>query len=212
MDTPKTAYPTRYLAAVTQLLKVEGGYVNDPADRGGATSFGISLRFLASEGAFDSDGDGKADFDLDMDGDIDGADIKALTRDDAIAIYHRCFWLPVRADDFPAPLGEMLFDQAVNGGLHAARKLMQRAINGCIMRAVKGARAPALLKVDGALGPASREAMKWVLRYPAQGMPALVQSYRDAVAERYRDIAARNPSQKRFLKGWLNRAAHLGKA
>jgi lysozyme family protein len=61
---------------VSHLIGVEGGRVNDPLDRGGETKYGVSLRFLAAEGAFDDDGDGKADYDLDMDGDIDGADIR----------------------------------------------------------------------------------------------------------------------------------------
>jgi lysozyme family protein len=57
---------------VNDVLGTEGGFVDDKVDRGGTTKFGISLRFLAAEGAFDADGDGKADFDLDLDGDIDG--------------------------------------------------------------------------------------------------------------------------------------------
>jgi lysozyme family protein len=33
------------------LIGVEGGRVNDPLDRGGETKYGVSLRFLAAEGA-----------------------------------------------------------------------------------------------------------------------------------------------------------------
>jgi hypothetical protein len=77
-------YTTRYAAAAKKLLLIEGGFVDDPTDRGGTTKYGISLRFLAAAGAFDSDGDGIADFDLDMDGDIDGADVRKLTRGDAV--------------------------------------------------------------------------------------------------------------------------------
>jgi hypothetical protein len=73
-------YTTRYAAAAKKLLLIEGGFVDDPTDRGGTTKYGISLRFLAAAGAFDSDGDGIADFDLDMDGDIDGADVRKRRR------------------------------------------------------------------------------------------------------------------------------------
>lgn len=205
------AHSARYLAAVDKLLRTEGGYVNDPRDHGGATNYGISLRFLASEGAFDADHDGKLDFDLDMDGDIDGADIRALSRDDAIAIYHRCFWVPIAAESFLPPLGEMLFDQAVNGGRGSAVKLLQRAINDCLMRAPKSPTKPTLLAVDGGIGPATRNAIKWVARFPSMGLAALVEAYREAAAERYRAIVRRDPAQKRFLAGWLMRARLLGR-
>ena len=212
-DAPITVqgYSPRYAAAVKDVLGTEGGFVDDKVDRGGTTKFGISLRFLAAEGAFDADGDGKADFDLDLDGDIDGQDIRRLTRGDAIFLYHRCFWLRLQAETFARPVGEMLFDQAVNGGLATARKLLQRAINSCVMAAPKGARAPALLKVDGAIGNATRDALLWVLGYPGLGMPALVQEYRGAARERYQAIVRRFPDQRRFLGGWLARAERLGR-
>lgn len=204
-------YSQRYARAVRRLLIEEGGFVDDPADHGGTTKFGISLRFLASEGAFDADGDGQADFDLDGDGDIDGLDIRVLTRGDAIALYHRCFWLRLQAETFPAPIGEMMFDQAVNGGLQAARKLLQRAINNCLLLIPGSKKGVALLKVDGAIGNATRDCLLQVLGWPGLGVEALATAYRDAVRERYRAIATRYPDQKRFLKGWLNRADRLGR-
>jgi len=205
-------YSDRYVAAARDLLHVEGGHVNDPVDQGGETKYGVSLRFLAAEGAFDEDGDGKADFDLDFDGDIDGADIRALTIGDAIYLFHRCFWLPLEADTFPAPIGEMLFDQAVNGGAMAARKLLQRAINNCVLLMPASKTPVALLKVDGVIGEKTRNAMRAVLLFNSLAMPALVTAYRDAVRERYRAIVRRFPSQKRFERGWLARAERLGRA
>jgi lysozyme family protein len=205
-------YSPRYAAAVAELLDIEGGFVDDQADRGGATKYGISLRFLKSEGAFDEDGDGIADFDLDFDGDIDGIDIRKLTPGDARFLYLRCFWLPIGADQLPRPLGEAVFDQAVNGGLSAGKKLLQRAVNQCLMEARRiGATPPALLAIDGSLGAHTRATVDWVLRFPGKGMPALIAAYRDAVRERYRAIARRYPSQQRFLRGWLARAERLGR-
>jgi len=195
-----TGYSPRYTAAVRHVLAVEGGFVDDPADRGGATKYGISLRFLASET--------KLEFDHDLDGDLDGADIRALTRQDAVALYHRCFWQRIEADLFPMPVGEMLFDQAVNGGLGAARKLLQRTINTCLMQVGQSG---LKLAVDGAVGPATRAALARVLYHPAIGPEKFADTFRDAVRERYRAIAANNPSQKRFLKGWLARADRLGR-
>lgn len=200
------AYSPRYAAAVKKLLGIEGGHVNDPVDRGGETKYGISLRFLAAEGKIDLDNDGFADFDLDMDGDIDGRDIRALTLCDAVWIYSYYFWKPLGCDDLEAPIGEMLFDQAVNGGAFAARKMLQRAINQCIAHMTQVER----LKVDGAIGGKTKLAMIAVLEHPGLGKRALAEAYREEARKRYRAIAAADPSQKRFLKGWLRRADELG--
>jgi lysozyme family protein len=202
-----SGYPARYAAAVRKLLRIEGGFVDDPADHGGATKYGVSLRFLKAEGEIDLDADGIADFDLDMDGDIDGRDIRKLTIGDAIWIYHHFFWRRNDCDSFEKPIGEMLFDQAVNGGASAARKLLQRAINACGAHLSDFTR----LTVDGAIGDRTRLAMITVLEHPALGMRALAEAYREAVRQRYRAIADRDPSQKRFLKGWLRRADELGR-
>lgn len=200
-------YSRAYGVAVTKLLGTEGGFVDDPADRGGATKYGISLRFLIAEGQIDANQDGFADFDFDMDGDIDGADIRKLTLVDAVSLYHRCFWQPLACDTFPAPIGEMLFDQAVNGGALAAKKLLQRAINACAVHLPDSPR----IRVDGAIGPATMGALHSVLEHPGLGMPAVAEAYREAARARYRAIVAADPTQKRFLTGWLARADALGR-
>lgn len=53
------------------IAKWEGGYVNDPVDKGGATNMGITLATWRSIG-YDKDGDG----------DIDANDIKLLDKND----------------------------------------------------------------------------------------------------------------------------------
>lgn len=197
-------YSDRYWRAFDKLRLIEGGLVDDPADRGGATNHGISLRFLVTAGAIDEDLDGFADFDLDMDGDVDRVDIRLLTIGDARYLFHRHFWLPLDAETYPEPIGEMLFDQAVNGGLLAARKLLQRAVNA-VLRMGRYRQIP--LKVDGIIGVQTRNAFASMFdRHPEE----LASEYRVAAADRYIEIARRNPSQARFLKGWLRRASELG--
>lgn len=204
------AWTSRYAIAVVDLLRTEGGFVDDPVDRGGTTKYGISLRFLVSEGKIDLDDDGRADFDLDGDGDIDGFDIRKLTRGDAKFLYHHCFWKRLGADNLPRPIGEMMFDQGVNAGLGSARRLLQLAINRCLARATSASK-PVPLNIDGGIGTKTIDAMNWVLRWGALGMPALTDAFRAEVRLRYRAIAERNPSQKKYLKGWLARADRLGK-
>lgn len=200
-----TAFSERFEHAFADLLGIEGGFVDDPVDRGGATKYGISLRFLKAEGQIDEDLDGYADFDLDMDGDIDGADVRRLSVGDAKSLYKRSFWEVLECESFPQPIGEMLFDQGVNGGNHAAKKLLQQAINA-VLRAGQYRTIP--LKVDGQIGDRTLSAFNsmWE-RHATQ----LVIEYREAVKDRYHAIVRRNPSQAKFLKGWLNRAERLGR-
>ncbi len=205
-DIVVTAFGPRYLAAAKKVLGFEGGHSNDPVDRGGETNLGVSLRFLVAEGQIDLNGDGVADYDLDMDGDIDGADIRKLTRNDALGLFQRCFWNRLDADSFAKPIGEMMFDQAVNGGLVAARKLLQTAIN----RVARNNRFNVPdLAIDGDIGTETRRQLAAILQR-ADGLATIVDAYRAAAAARYRGIVRRNPSQSKYINGWLRRARALG--
>jgi lysozyme family protein len=187
----------KFARALAFVFPNEGGYVNHRADRGGPTNHGVSLRFLVAEGNIDANRDGLADFDLDMDGDLDGADIRLLTKEHAATLFRRVFWDRHGLDRLPSPLDRIVFDQAVNAGGEAAVKLLQRAINNSVL---------ARLKPDGNLGPRTLAALDSALRRPGGGMPDVVGHYRELVKSRYRGIVDRKPSQRAFLNGWLARA------
>jgi lysozyme family protein len=70
-----------------KVLKHEGGFVNDPTDRGGATNMGVTLETWRNMG-YDKDGDG----------DIDATDIKLLSKDDAMMVCKVGYWDRWRAD------------------------------------------------------------------------------------------------------------------
>jgi len=85
--------------AFTRLLGHEGGYVNDPADPGGETNWGISKRSYPQ------------------------LNIKGLTKEAAMVIYHTDFWQPL-ADAAPA-IKFQVFDFAVNSGISTAIRKLQ---------------------------------------------------------------------------------------
>lgn len=103
--------------AVAFVLDKEGGYVNDPTDKGGETKFGISdLRDGIADGMTDVDGDKKPD-----------VRIKDLTLDQASQIYYRDYWYPAYCNDWPDGISLIVFDSAVQHGVKKALQLLQEA-------------------------------------------------------------------------------------
>lgn len=89
--------------AFDRLIGNEGGYVNNPADPGGETNWGIAKRSYPD------------------------LDIANLTRDDAKAIYLRDFWQRGQMDQLPPAIAFQLFDIAVNSSIETAARMLQRA-------------------------------------------------------------------------------------
>ena len=43
-------------------------------------------------------------------------------------IYYKCYWCPAHAEELNPPIGEFMFDTAVNNGLGYAVKVLQGAL------------------------------------------------------------------------------------
>ena len=92
--------------AVNFVLDLEGGYVDNPNDPGGATKFGISTAFLKSIG--------------------DKTDVRSITKDKAKEYYYEYFWRVLRCDEIkPYSIQLLLFDTGVNMGKSLAVQLLQ---------------------------------------------------------------------------------------
>ena len=169
----------------------EGGYTNDPTDPGGPTKYGVSLRWLKSLGA---------DGDIDGDGDIDVDDVKALTREQAAALFKQRFWDAYSLGTLTDLVGFVCYDGMVNMGPAQIAKIMQRSYNACST----GDK----LAVDGGFGPKTRAALL------AMGdSKALLKESLDQRETFYRGLATKKPKvYGPFLKGWLNRTNALRKA
>lgn len=87
------------------LIGHEGGYVNNPADPGGETKYGISKRSHPGE------------------------DIAAMTLERAKDIYRHEYWGPAGCDAVPDGIKFDLFDMAVNAGPRTAIRALQRAVS-----------------------------------------------------------------------------------
>lgn len=179
--------------ALRVVLHHEGGFVDDPDDPGGATDFGISLRFLQTV-LEDSDEDGFADGDIDRDGDIDSDDIRELDLDDVSKLYEKKFWKSAKCDKIKSQLiAVKAFDMAVNMGPKQAWKLIQRACNTL----------GETLTVDGKVGTKTLASVNSLSDRDFM----LVTNIRREQDKFYGSLAAKKPSLAKFLLGWRRRAA-----
>jgi lysozyme family protein len=121
-----------------EIVRREGGYVNDPDDPGGATNFGVTIHTMRRLG-LDKTGDGK----------VDEKDVKALGRDEAVRIYLKHYFEQPRIHLLPEPLQATVFDMQVNAGTNAVR-ILQRIL----------ASFGQPLKDDGVIGPQTVRAVE----------------------------------------------------
>lgn len=156
------------MRAIAATLAHEGGYSDNPADPGGETKYGISRR------------------------EYPHLDIKSLTREQAIGIYYRDWWLRFSFSRLPEAAGAKLFDLAVNIGPANAVRCLQRASRAC----------GRMLADDGVLGPETIAAAF------AADQNALLAALRSEAAGYYRSLAISEGGSagSEFLAGWLNRA------
>lgn len=172
-------------AAIDFVLNHEGGYVNDPMDRGGPTKYGISFRFLrdlAPELA-----------DIDGDGDVDADDIRALTEADAATLYRDFFWDGLHLSTLPEAPAIAVMDTAVNMGKGRAVKLLQETINSF----------GSDIAEDGILGSVTRYFVTEV------DPEALWRGYLLGRMHCYHSIVQENKNLSVFLLGWGNRVRDL---
>jgi len=99
--------------------------------------------------------------------------------------YKREFWDALRCGEInQQPIASSLFNFAVNAGTKTAAKLAQVVVG---------------VTPDGAIGPKSLEALNKI--HPER----FVSAFALAKISRYAAICNRDPSQVKFLLGWINR-------
>jgi len=173
--------------AIEEVLKSEGGYVNDPLDLGGETNLGITLKFMLDKKDYEL-------FDIENDGDIDKIDLKKLDKERAKLIYRKYFW-----DNFSLDLVEsgkiayLIFDMVINHG-PGILKRVKRVLNDLYEA-----------ELDETKGTIDGDTLYFLNTLDVDELIDVLLSFRERY---YKEITIKRPANQKFLKGWLNRVKH----
>lgn len=101
---------TRFIECLEFVLAREGGKVDDPADRGGRTAFGITQSVYDAWRPVPRD-------------------VWAITPEEVAEIYRSRYWDAIKGDQLPPRFDLALFDSSVNHGRGNAVKFLQRSLS-----------------------------------------------------------------------------------
>ncbi len=128
-------------------------------------------------------------YDKNGDHKIDENDIKLLTKDDARKIAKKQFWDYFQADQIKnQSIASIIVDWGYNSGRGTAASLVQKLLG---------------ITADGKFGSATITVIN------NANQQELFDKIKTARKTFYDRIVARNPTQKIFYKGWLNRIGHF---
>lgn len=116
-------------------------------------------------------------------------DLKYITNEQWMHIFKTLFWDKCKADKIQdQSIANMLVDWAWNSGAVHPIKALQRCVG---------------VTADGIVGSRTLAAVN------SASPLSLFGQLREKRIQFYNNIAANDPSQKKNLKGWLNRVAHI---
>jgi len=117
-------------------------------------------------------------------------DITNLDWEGAKRVYYKRYWLPGDCQDLPSRLAALHFDGCVNHGVGRQAKFLQKALGAV---------------ADGDIGPATLELVR------SQDEITICNNVCLQRETFYRNIVLTNPSQAKYLNGWLRRVQEMQK-
>lgn len=169
-----------FAIALEYLMANEGAYVHDASDRGGATNWGITEAVLSDWRVKSGLPPATED------------DVRRLTQEQAGDLMRSLYWDKIHGDQILSQaVATAVLDAVVNQGPSGAGRLVQRALGfpeaDC----------------DGIIGPAT------VDRLNQSNERVFLSRFIPLIQNRYLSLAINNPSQMKFLGGWLSRSQRM---
>lgn len=103
----------RFEEIMETVFKWEGGFVNNPHDRGGPTNMGITHTVLARWRGVSA---------------VSVQEVRDLTQDEATEIYKSRYWNRIGGAKLPAPVDLIVMDGAVNHGVPTMSRFVQELL------------------------------------------------------------------------------------
>lgn len=173
----------------------EGGYANDPDDRGGETYRGIARKFHDNWSGWTIIDNLQAN----------GVDSANFRMNDALQNMVKLFYQKNYWDKFVGKeianqeVANKLFDISVNMGVGRAKRFLQEAIN---LLNRNGNLTPDIA-VDGLVGSKTIAGLSDLFK--AGDEKNVLKVLNLLQSEKYLVICRRDPTQEKFLRGWMSR-------
>lgn len=155
--------------AMPHILKWEGGYSNNPNDKGGCTMKGVTIATYRQYY-----GNNKTCNDL-----------KKITDNEWLHIFEEGYWNPCKGTNIKnQSVANIIVDWAWNSGVKTVIKKVQKILK---------------VETDGFIGNITLKALNEF------NQAELFKEIYLARVDHYINICEKDPSQKEFLEGWMNR-------
>lgn len=168
--------------AIKETLGFEGGFVDDPADPGGATNWGVTEEVARKHGY--------------------NGDMRNFPQSKAIQVYKIDYWYKNNLQDiakYDEEIALELFDTGVNMGIRTAGKFFQRALN-CLNREETLFHN---LDIDGIVGSNTVNVLTKLGR--KQDKNTLLKMLNALQGAKYIELCEKKETNERFVRGWFRR-------
>lgn len=174
---------------IDEILRVEGGYVNDPNDSGGETNYGITVAVARANGYSGPMRDMPVDF--------------------ARRVYSDRYWFGPGFDRVAVhsiAIAIELCDTGVNMGPAIAIQFLQRCLNAFNENTKNWAD----VTIDSKVGPGTLDALaRFMTKRGQQGETVMLKALNCLQGARYIELAEKAAKNEAFVYGWINNRVGL---
>ena len=177
----------------------EGGYVNDPVDKGGETHRGVTRKYHGDWPGWKIIEQIKQDHPDDFKDRINANEELASL---AKSLYRKKYWAPIRGDELPNQhIANKVFDTGVNQGVARSVRYLQESLNLLNRNQTNYDD----VVVDGKMGDNTLGMLKQFIKLEKGQPDYLLKLLNLLQVNFYVEIMKRDSTQEKFARGWLNR-------